>query len=342
MDRRLVDQLVNSEVVSRAVLQRYILRATKNKSTILSELFQDDVSEQSILEALATCYGYQTLDLSAVNPEARALSMVAGLTAEKSQLLPIAVNLDALSVVVSDPERAQELLATLKLATGNPPLIFIAEQSKLRKAIRHFYFKEPWPERNKAEDPFSEEILLEHISPPEAVSPKKSRPTPARPITAPVGLQPDKTNASPRVEPINQALNDFDAFLETSSAGGGFSSDDEWETEYYKNQSSFGNSAFGNASLGSSSPGGSGLGTFGFGSQLENPKDDQGFDLFEVSEIQLTVQELVDRHEAQIASLRQELKAQRDVVSVLVEMLQEARLLNRKELSKRVQARREQ
>lgn len=334
MDRRLVDQLVNSEAATRAAMQRYILRATKNKSTILSELFQDDVAERKVLEALTSCYGFQTLDVSKINPEARALTMVAGMTAEKSQLLPVAINLDTLSVVVSDPERAQELLATLKLATGNAPTVFVAEHSALRKAIRHFYFKEAWPEKGKAEDPLSEEILLEHISPPESLTPKKSRPTPARPISSPLqGPQTEvKSKVQPKVEPINQALDDFDAFLETSNAGGAFSSDDEWESEFYKNQSSFGNSGLGN----------SGLGTFGFGSQLEEPKDDQGFDLFEASEIQLTVQELVDRHEAQIASLRQELKAQRDVVSALVEMLQEARLLNRKELSKRVQARREQ
>ena len=65
MDRRLVDHLVNSSLVSRAAMQRMILRATKDKTSVVEQLLADDkVDESDIARELASYFGLDTVDPS--------------------------------------------------------------------------------------------------------------------------------------------------------------------------------------------------------------------------------------------------------------------------------------
>lgn len=336
MDRRLIDSIVSSGTVSRADMQRYILRATKNKVSVLREIFEDHPESESIAKVVASHLGAEFLPPDALVAQKNALALVAAKSAENAALLPLSFQDDTLVVAVADIESASDLLNTVKLATGNAPEIKISAYQSLKDAIAYHYFGKPWkfaqsPAKPAPEppdpEPDSEDIidLNDLVAPPkiepdEAVmrAKPKRRPSLSSPQSF-AGSEKLEKPKSPTVE-VNQALEDFDAFLDTNSTGQ-FATDDSWEEEFYKSQ-----------------------GQSGFGSQFGESEDElnaiQGFDLFEPSEIELTIQELVDRHEAQIQKLQQELKNQRDVVAVLVEMLHESRVLNRKELSKRVKARR--
>jgi len=312
MDRRLIDSLVNVGVVSRAAMQRYILRATKNKSSVLQEIYAESSDANAIAEALATYLGTTKVGAAELNPDPKALSLVAPKTADSAQVLPLFLERDTVVLAISDPHQSTELIQTLRLATGSAPRLLVAAPDLLRKAIRHFYFNEEWVGRPMAEE--SEVFEIDETDFSDLVAPPQPEPTP------PPELERPKTHT----QDVNRALEDFDAFLEASSPGSKFQSDDEWEEEYYKGQSGFV----------------SGIGSQ-FGESEEELNAIHGFDLFEPSEVQLTMQELVDRHDAQIQRLQQELKVQRDVVTALVEMLQESRILNRKELSRRVKLRRD-
>lgn len=312
MDRRLIDSLVNVGVVSRAAMQRYILRATKNKTSVLQEIYRDSSDVDKIAGALANYLGTTQIEGSDLDPDPKALSLVAPKTADSAQVLPLRLEKDTVVLAISDPNQSGELIQTLKLATGSPPRLLVVAPELLRKAIRHYYFNEEWAERAVTEKSEAFEISEPDFS--DLVAPPQPEPSPPRELEAPKSPTQD----------VNRALEDFDAFLDASSAGAKFQSDDEWEEEYYKGQSGFASGA------------GSQFGEF-----EEGPNAIHGFDLFEPSEVHLSLQELVDRHDAQIQRLQQELKAQRDVVTALVEMLQESRILNRKELSRRVKLRRD-
>lgn len=367
MDRRLVDHLVNSSIVTRATMQRHILRATRNKSTVGEELVSaGDLSESQLAEAMASCYGYGQLDVKSFTAEPRALKLLSANTSEKHGILPIALSAsgDHVTVVLSDVESTLDVLETLRMATGNSPTIQIAAKSFIQEAIRHFYFGEAWPNRPavdvQAVDPDSAEFLLDQPSeieeppeprrdrkpsmPPSVPAPPRTKPTPAKLATA----KTPKTDASPPRNEVARALEDFDAFLDQADIrpsqtgmpnessqdvwgemGSGFGNDFEYENDPVVTGS--------NKGLQSGFGGGSVFGDF-------EPNDSEapdGFDLFEPSEIQMTLHELVEQQEKQVLRLHQDLQSQRDVLAVLVDMLVDARILNRKELTKLVKARRQ-
>lgn len=349
MDRRLVDQLVNSSLVTRATMQRHILRASKNKTSVGAELVAaGDITEAQLAEAIAACYGHGTVDERTFAAEPRALKLVSAATADRNGIIPMSLNPsgDQVTVAVHDLEATHDVLDTLRMATGNTPIVKLATKTFVAKAIRHFYFGEAWPDRpthNMSRVPDAVEEAP--AQPRRERKPTTPPPTPAKPVKK----KPDAA----------QALDDFDAFLDSADIR------PSREADAWEGQSGFGSSfgeskgtgsnfgslsgapGLGNSKLGQSAFGGmSGLGT-NAASQDPNfapfPMDAQegGFDLFEPSEVHLTLQEMVDRQEAQIERLHQEIQNQRDVLSVLVDMLVEARILNRKELTRLVKARRQ-
>jgi len=361
MDRRLVDHLVNTSLVTRATMQRHILRANRNKTTVGEELVAaEDLSASQLAEAMAACYGHDELDVTTFTAEPRALKLLSATTAEKHGIIPVALSGsgDHVTVALYDVESTLDVLETLRMATGNSPTIQIGTKAFIQEAIRHFYFGEAWPNRPviAAEEPEidsveSEEFLLadpEIELPPEPRRDRKPSmpPPPSPPPKPPVAKNPKKDFSRPKTD-VAQALEDFDAFLEQadirppqaavkiddpqdgwgemgSGFGSGFEVDPSAGAPSQGLQSGFG--------------GGSVFGDFEANDPSE-PRD--GFDLFEPSETQLTLQEMVEQQEKQIQRLQQEVQNQRDVLAVLVDMLVEARILNRKEVTRLVKARRQ-
>ena len=66
----------------------------------------------------------------------------------------------------------------------------------------------------------------------------------------------------------------------------------------------------------------------------------EGFDLFdfksEVTEGEVTLQQVVERQDKTIQELRRDLQQQREIIQALVDLLGEARVLSKRELKKRV------
>ncbi|MEZ4460004.1 MAG: hypothetical protein R3E66_09790 [bacterium] len=311
MDRRLVDHLVNSSLVSRATLQRHILRASRNKTSVGEELVDaGDLSEDQLASAVAHCYGYETLDLSTFTADPRALKMLSANTADKKGILPIALNTssDQLTVVLHDVESTHDVLDTLKMATGTPPVVKVGPRGFVNKAIRHFYFGEAWPERPmpsamSAVEEISDEFVLED---PVVEEPKRDRrPTIPPPTPAPLASAPPRrvTPDPPKKADVAQALEDFDAFLDQADIRPPSSTPSPAENVWGDLGSGFGNSFDiepppNNSSLGSPGKGS----VFGdFEEPSEAPAAD-GFDLFEPSEAQMTLQELVEEQATHSAS----------------------------------------
>jgi hypothetical protein len=359
MDRRLVDHLVNTSLVTRATMQRHILRANRNKTTVGEELVAaSDLTAAQMAEAMAACYGYDQLDVATFTAEPRALKLLSATTAEKHGIIPIALSGSGVhvTVVLYDVESTLDVLETLRMATGNSPTIQIGTKSFIQEAIRHFYFGEAWPNRPvigrqpELDLVDSGEFLLAEPEVEQAPEPRRDRkpsmpPTPSPPPKPVVAKNPKKDSSKPKAD-VAQALEDFDAFLDQADirpsqpavtnndaqVGWGDGSDfgSDFEVDPSAGVPSHGlQSGFG---------GGSVFGNF----EANDPSESRdGFDLFEPSEAQLTLHELVEQQEKQVQRLQQEVQNQRDVLAVLVDMLVEARILNRKEVTRLVKARRQ-
>lgn len=401
MDRRLVDHFVNANLISRAGMQRFILRATKNKTGVIEEILTDgSLDQQVVARGVADCYGYELLPDAAIDAEPVAINMISGKMAKAHGVLPFAVSDggDHVTVAVYDTQSADEVLKTLKMATGNEAEVKVATRSLLEDAIDHYYFDEPWPLKDESlkdesadadEAPEfhlekieeSDEFLLEDIAE-EVDALDRSAPGPA-PDTetakqsarkkAPAQRPETRKQPFARVEPekvavrkarapgppankhrdkqdsVEQALDEFDDFLDQSdyvSGAPGISNDPtpqnpEWDADdHMAAQSGFEVGAgFDAGDVSDESFEDPGIEAFdedAFANAFNDEPNASGFDLFEPSEVQMPLEELVARNEKRIQNLKRELKGQREVVSSLVDLLVESRVISRKELMQRV------
>lgn len=375
MDRRLVDHFVNADLVSRASMQRFILRATRNKTGVLQEILESEtLDEQAVANGLSSCYGHELLGDEAFDVDPGAIAMISGKMAKENGVLPVAVtdSGNKVTVAVYDTEGAADVLDTLRTATGNQPRILVATRTLLQDAIDHYYFDEEWALKNdhtgssagadsseEVADGDSVEILLDEIaeveneaSPPLQASPKHkiSPPSPrARSVAGKPPAPPARKKPRKRQDSVEKALEDFDSFLDESNyasgapgigSGDDVANDSQWGSDdHMKAQSGF-----------------SGSGAFGieepdrefddeafasaFHDGPDNGQIESGFDLFEPSEADSSIESIAVRNEERIQKLRQELKGQREVVSALVDLLVEARVLSRKELMQIVRKKR--
>jgi len=179
MDRRLVDHLVNANIVSRSLMQRLILRASKDKCGVVEKLLeQDDVDEDAVAQELADYYEYDVVDPGTFSVDSMALKFLSRKMADERGVWPYEINdgADEVTVAVFDPEGASDVVDSLRTATGNDPTVRIATRSWLHGAIRHFYYGEPW-DNAPGSDPESES---ESERKPPGTPEKPSKPAPAK------------------------------------------------------------------------------------------------------------------------------------------------------------------
>ncbi len=396
MDRRLVDHFVNSDLISRAGMQRFILRATKNKSGVIEEILEDgSLDEQTLARGLAECYGYEVLPEIAIEADPKALNLITGKMARNHGVLPFKLSDDGneVTVAVYDTESAGEVLKTLKMATGNPAEIRVATRSYLHDAIGHYYFDETWELKEAADEDApefqlerieeSDEILLEDVaddfeevdelaeevdipvadvaSTARSKAPAKRPETRKKPLARVIpekkAFEPPKRSSSKppkaknrkKQDSVEQALEDFDAFLDQSDYASGapaLTADPtpekpQWDADdHMAAQSGFGSDdSFDAAEMKDDSD--KGFDEDAFADAFTTGDDSNGgFDLFEPSEVQMSAEEIIIRNEKRIQNLKRELKGQREVVSSLVDLLVESRVISRKELMQRVNEKR--
>lgn len=150
MDKRLADLLVRGEFLTRAEVQRKILKSKALKKGVIQQLWEGKPDENKLVNILVEYMGTKKIDENDFEVNPTALKFLSNTMAEKNGVLPFALNenSDRLTIVIYDPESASEVMQTLKVATGNLPEICIARKSWVVSAIRHYYYGDAWPKKS--------------------------------------------------------------------------------------------------------------------------------------------------------------------------------------------------
>lgn len=346
MDRRLVDHLVNSNLVSRAAMQRMILRATKDKTGVVEQLLDDEkIDEAQVAQELASYFELDVVDIANFSVSDTALKFISKSMADKNGVLPFAVSdsADEVSIAVFNPESAKSVIESLKTATGRRPNVLVAPHRWLKHAIRHFYFGDAWsaaPTHHATtrevaavanelglDDESSSEIVLDDVVVPPAPKPRQPRPA-ARTVipTPPEKRQQEQRQQAQRQQPQRQqhrsqpesALDEFDAFLHSSTGWGknNMSGIPGWD-EPAENP-------FARDDGGWSDPSPGGFSLFDDKSEPES-----GGDLVT----------LVQQHEETIAQLQRDVQQAREIISALVDALADAKVVSKRDIKNRVKRR---
>ena len=399
MERRLIEGLINANLVSRQQMQRFILLTSKDKGSLVETLLDgaDEVDDEAVAQQVARFYELPLLtDRARVDDTA--LTMLSADMAERCSVLPVELSpsADSISVAVFDPKAAHEVLATLRTAMGSAPRIFIAPRSWLRLAIFHHYRGGPPPPPLDRGDEANHDDLLERSAeledqdpkpPPRADTSPNQQALPtmrpqrlarrARQEDQPLGPTRPRSHGQPpspasarrttdaehqaaeasgefdRTQPggkgggggifdVDGALEDFDAYLDKSEA---------IEPDIHFD----GPTLFGGDLIKSDSSPFLEL----FQESLSSPSNSSAsatFSLFEEEQSRAayagagreapdaTLHDLradLDENERTLRKLRIELKRQREVISTLVDLICDAGLVDRRELTRRLAAKRD-
>jgi hypothetical protein len=338
MDRRLAEHFINAGLVTRQDMQRFILRASMSKSTLVAQLLDAELlSQQEMASQLAQFHQVQILDAPELTADPHALGLLTPQLAQRGGVLPYAFNdaKDQVSVVVADPEAAREVLDLLRSATGSPPRLVLAPRDWLAQALQHLYITQN-ARGGTIRTPYAA-ARHTHPSIPAPAAPAPQARASAqqavdsflseldssvqqnRPVTAPRFQAPILEAGRPAAALVAGA---GDEFGELSSLGPGF-----WDVGPQRRPSWSDEQGPPSGELRASHLGPS-----------------PSFDLFddESEPIQEgTLHQAVERQQRQILSLKEELQRQREVIQVLAQMLTEARIISKRELKRRLQVARE-
>ncbi len=376
MDRRLVDHFVNASVISRQDMQRIILRASKERKTLVNALLDAElVHEDVVAQQIAYFYQRDTLSAAGFRVDPRALHLITHAIASRGGVLPYAFNgrPDQLCVALYDYEGAAEVLDIMEKTTGVPPDLKFAPRAWVREAIEHYYIKSPPSAESSLGRGGLEAATAKH-------SPTARRPsvnTPGETSRA-GGLSRPGSSRAPMLETGHQSramqgpasLDELDDFLADDAPSSQLRRSAKERPEH----SGMGRAdrSLPPARADRSLPGRGGaesdvafgeLSTLG-ASFWEDPNasrwswDEQAgaaptsaapaasFDLFDVQEDVakrgVSLQEIVERQQQRVDRLKDELRRQREVIQVLAELLVEARVITRRDLKRRLKDMRDQ
>lgn len=142
MDRKLAEHFVDHAVVTRQEMQRCILRASMEKTSVIGELVGlSHVDENEVARHLASYYGYELLEGASIHAQPYALKLLSKELAEANEILPIQIDAvtDVVTLAVSDPLASKEIIASIEASMGKAPTISIVARSKLlREIYRHY------------------------------------------------------------------------------------------------------------------------------------------------------------------------------------------------------------
>ncbi len=334
MDRRLIDHFVSAKIVSRQDMQRIILRASKDKKTLVGQMLDDGVDELELAQELARFHNTDVADLERVPIDPRALKSLPPNLASQGGAFPFAMDelQDQIMVAVYDPDEAKEVLKLLEQSTGTVPRIALAPRSVVMDAVAHYYF-------NQQRDRFTRRNNQTQTQwGRSATTPGTSDARSGR-----VNLPSGRSGSGPLSRGSSRGSSDFDDFLSDAlddspnldpgamvdpnlnglqmnpnATFWGEQKDDprfNWEEQARAARSNL-------------------------ASMQSEPSSQDGFDLFEPSAPErareTTLQDIIQVHEEKIAKLKEEARSQREVISVLVDMLVEARIISKREIKGRL------
>ncbi|MBA2662160.1 MAG: hypothetical protein H0U74_07680 [Bradymonadaceae bacterium] len=142
MERQLVEHLISNDLISRQEMQRCILRASMQKTSVVEQLLQNgEVDETNLARSMAGYYGYTYIDSVNIDAQPYALKLISAELAEKHCVLPFKLDAtnDHVSVAVYDPAIALEVIKSLQTAMGKAPEVAIAPRGRLQREIHRHY-----------------------------------------------------------------------------------------------------------------------------------------------------------------------------------------------------------
>lgn len=376
MDRRLIEHFVNSNLLSRQDMQRIILRASKSKTGLVTQLLDAEViDDEALADQIAAFYNYDPLDSGAFFMDNSALGLLDQETAAKAGALPYGYEPGTTRVFVAvyEPGQCKEALAKIEASSGQPPVVRIAPKNWLTKAIPFYYSQQnnsnaALPTRNEARsqnawtqrprssgrvqgpgpgtasggDFGSDAPMLSgmhRISSRVGQSPRTAqRPQmKSRASQLPPGdfdefealLRDDAPDLSPRASVIGRPRlarrnNEDSSFGDFSGSNAVWSDQDDG----YQNRPNTSRAPWESSPPPPPSRSRHESGTF---SLFDNPDT-------EPPEQNITLHEIVEKHHQQINNLKSEAQRQREVIQALADLLIEARVISRRDLTSKLQA----
>lgn len=327
MDRRLIDHFVNANLISRQDMQRIILRASKDKTSLIQELLNAQLLHEDVVaQHIASYYGKETLSAQGFRVDPIALNLITGDLARGGGLLPYSFSAaqDQLYVALYDPEGAQEVLDILERTTGVPPELRFAPKTWVEEAIEHYYFRP---------------LKVTNAAPSSTFSGASRRGANAVLRSTFIGERSRGRKAAPSKKA--QTVDDLDDFLAEPSRPNTRSSQMNPSLRGSQNPSNFGDMS----GLGASfwEDGANSISKWGDNTPAAPaPKKDAAFSLFEENPASedLTLKSVIERQQERISKLNEELQRQRNVIQSLADLLVEARVISARELKRRVRDKR--
>ncbi len=372
MDRRLIEHFVNSNLLSRQDMQRIILRASKSKTGLVTQLLDAEViDDEALADQIAAFYNYEPLDSGAFFMDDSALGLLDVETALKSGALPYGYEPGSTRVYVAvyEPDQSKEALAKVEAASGQPPVVRIAPKNWLSKAIPFYYNKNnsgaqiparndsrsqnAWTQRPRSSgriqrpgsgggnDFGSDAPMLSGMhrissrvgqSPRTANRPQmKSRSSNLPPDDFDefeALLRDDGPDLSPRASVIGRPR--IARRNEDSSFGDFSGSNPVWnEQDNYSGRPNTSRGPWDNSPPPIPQDNNRhGSGTF---SLFDNPEPEH-------RDENITLHEIVEKHHQQINNLKSEAQRQREVIQALADLLIEARVISRRDLTSKLQS----
>ena len=134
---KLGDVLVQAGSITQEQLEYAIkVQAQDETRRRLGEILQDlgYITEIDMLKALSIRVGTPLIDMSKLNVNPEAISLVPRFVAEENDLLPYDYSDDKIEIVISDPLNFKGINKVREL-TGLYPVVSIAEREKIENAI---------------------------------------------------------------------------------------------------------------------------------------------------------------------------------------------------------------
>ena len=142
MEKKLVEHLVKSELLSRKELQGCVLRAAMSESSVVDEITNRlSVDQQQLAECMADYWGLSVWGEESIDSQPFALQLLGPETAKEFGVLPVVSELedDTITLAVYDVEKAQPAIEKVRKKTGvSPKLVLVPREMLEREIFRHY------------------------------------------------------------------------------------------------------------------------------------------------------------------------------------------------------------
>lgn len=160
MEKKLVEHLIQSGIVSRKDIHRCVLRAAMSDNSVVDELVERiKIDTAELAEKMAEYWGLSVWRDPRLRANRRSLDILDAERAEKYGALPLEADIreETITMAVYDVEKAQPAIEKVRQLTGiSPTLVVCPRELLIREIYRHY--------RGPAEDPTPSGPIVEQGS----------------------------------------------------------------------------------------------------------------------------------------------------------------------------------